>query len=344
SRQWLRRTIDLISALVLLRATLLTRITGDAGIPGQRAAAVPVGRIGAEDVETSLTRSVAAFLHEGTVNVRGGAIPEPLRPQVVGAIKDVQATFRNLRWTGALSDPSRRSIADEAFLREIKAVACGGLLPLLPGGRDGALPDSLYGLGPIWLERWCDVPAEEAFGFDGAFGADRQRMRRLLAGCRTIANTRELPSALRRAARDLIAILHRPDQMLEISYVARKAVESERVWICLPIDYDRFCTLPPGEENAGKRFRSEEPEHWLDSLLRASSTNTMLSAYHPVLPDYSGRPFLAMIAPGDPTGLERTFDDRYFMASSELNLLNTLLFVDNSMPEATGEHAAGCST
>jgi hypothetical protein len=28
--------------------------------------------------------------------------------------------------------------------------------------------------------------------------------------------------------------------------------------------------------------------------------------------------------------LARTFDDRYFMASTELNLLNTLLFVDDS--------------
>ena len=39
---------------------------------------------------------------------------------------------------------------------------------------------------------------------------------------------------------------------------------------------------------------------------------------------------------GDPTGLERAFDDRYFMASSELNLLNTMLFVAESSPSSPG--------
>src|SRR5262249_30997567 len=62
-RQWLRRTVDLVSALVLLRATVLTRITGDAGIPGQQAAVVPVGRIGQDEIETSLAQSVGALLH-----------------------------------------------------------------------------------------------------------------------------------------------------------------------------------------------------------------------------------------------------------------------------------------
>jgi hypothetical protein len=33
--------------------------------------------------------------------------------------------------------------------------------------------------------------------------------------------------------------------------------------------------------------------------------------------------------------LARTFDDRYFMASTELNLLNTLLFVEESSTMAS---------
>ena len=64
----------------------------------------------------------------------------------------------------------------------------------------------------------------------------------------------------------------------------------------------------------------------------------------PVLPYYAAHPYIALIARGDPTGLARTFDDRYFMASTELNLLNTLLFVDDS---STGEHdhvlCTGCA-
>src|SRR5262249_52392627 len=49
-RQWLRRTLDLLSALLLLRATILTRVTGDAGLRNQKAAIVPVGPVGADDV------------------------------------------------------------------------------------------------------------------------------------------------------------------------------------------------------------------------------------------------------------------------------------------------------
>jgi hypothetical protein len=35
----------------------------------------------------------------------------------------------------------------------------------------------------------------------------------------------------------------------------------------------------------------------------------------------------------DPLGLQQMFDDRYFMASSELNLLNTLLLCERDQPE-----------
>jgi hypothetical protein len=63
----LRRKIDLISALVLLRATLLTRITGDAGIVRQRAAIVPLGRIGTEELGTACLSAIAIFARESRV-------------------------------------------------------------------------------------------------------------------------------------------------------------------------------------------------------------------------------------------------------------------------------------
>jgi hypothetical protein len=50
------------------------------------------------------------------------------------------------------------------------------------------------------------------------------------------------------------------------------------------------------------------------------------TATAPVLPYYQAQPYVALVARGDPTGLGRVFDDRYFMASTELNLLNSVLF------------------
>ncbi len=59
---------------------------------------------------------------------------------------------------------------------------------------------------------------------------------------------------------------------------------------------------------------------------RAAAVSVSPTALSPVLPYFKAQPYVALLARGDPTGLERVFDDRYFMASTELNLLNTLLF------------------
>ncbi|MGI8424438.1 MAG: hypothetical protein ACR2NO_10075 [Chloroflexota bacterium] len=326
NRQWLRRTIDLVSALVLLRATILTRITGDAGITGQRAAVVPVGRSGAEDSETSLAASVAALLHEGKVYLRD-TVPAYLRVVVESALRDTFDAFRGLRWTGTPNDRSRLSIATPAVLQKVRQTVCTLTEPLLGGRGAGALPVQTYGLGPVWMERWDDVRSEEIFKFEGGSAAGRGRLDRLLLSCRTIARSRGLPGPLRRAGRDVESILQRPDDLSGISFVARKVVDTDRVWVCLPVDYVRLCAPPPGEDNVGRPFRLDDPEAWLETLVRIGWANANVSAHHPVLPHFDDGPFLAMIAQGDPTGTERAFDDRFFMASSELNLLNAILFV-----------------
>jgi hypothetical protein len=183
-------------------------------------------------------------------------------------------------------------------------------------------------IGPLWMERWTDIPAAEAFPFEGAVDGGEARLKRLVDSCRDIARSRQqrdVPGPLRRAARDVRSIVERPHALDGISFMARRSVESDRAWVCIPIDYDRFCAVPPGEEHAGTAFRLVQPEHWLDALIRAAYANTEVASHQPVLPRFDGRPFRAFSAQGDPTGMRRAFDDRYFMASSELNLLNTIL-------------------
>jgi hypothetical protein len=139
-----------------------------------------------------------------------------------------------------------------------------------------------------------------------------------------IANKRELrlPEALRRAARGMYEILDRPEFLEAKTYVVDRSVASTRVWVALPLAYHRFCS--PDEH--GQYPEVEEPEQWLETMVRAVAASAELSAYSPVLPAYRERPFLAFLTNGDPTGIDRVFDDRYFMASTELNLLNTILF------------------
>jgi len=49
----------------------------------------------------------------------------------------------------------------------------------------------------------------------------------------------------------------------------------------------------------------------------------------PVVPRYQDFPWAAAVGQRVLSQLELVFDNRYFMASSELNLLNTLLLEDD---------------
>jgi hypothetical protein len=323
-RQWLRRTVDLLSALVLLRATIYTRITGDAAIPGQAATVVPVGRTGTEEVTLSLGQAVRQFLHEGDVYLRD-PVPPPLRVLVEAARRGAAATFRNLDWVGALRDPNRRTVVTPSVVRALSDRVRAPVAPLVDPSGEVALPERVYGLGPIWLERWDDLDSDERFRVPLPAAAEERRVGDLRKRLAVIGKRSDLPDALRRAARDLYVVLDRPEALSNRSFTTGRAVDSARVWVCLPLDYVRFCR--DGADGAGGPARLGDEELWLNGLYRAVAASATPAAADPALPHFRDRPFLVVLASGDPTGLSRVFDSRYFMASAELNLLNTILFV-----------------
>ena len=55
----------------------------------------------------------------------------------------------------------------------------------------------------------------------------------------------------------------------------------------------------------------------------------------PPLPKYESFPWAAAVGDVSPLKLDLVFDDRYFMASNEMNLLNTLLLANENVD--TGE-------
>jgi hypothetical protein len=57
------------------------------------------------------------------------------------------------------------------------------------------------------------------------------------------------------------------------------------------------------------------------------------SAVIPPLPRYESFPWAASVGEVSPLKLDLAFDDRYFMASNELNLLNTLLLAEGQAEE-----------
>jgi hypothetical protein len=81
----------------------------------------------------------------------------------------------------------------------------------------------------------------------------------------------------------------------------------------------------------GKPFEVEDPDTWRDSLAQSLSAT---SAVMPPIPRYAEYPWAASVGNANPLKMDTVFDDRYFMASNELNLLNTLLLAN------AGESAA----
>lgn len=65
---------------------------------------------------------------------------------------------------------------------------------------------------------------------------------------------------------------------------------------------------------------------WRDALGRILSAS---AAVIPAIPRYEGMPWVAGVGQVNPLKFDVVFDDRYFMASNELNLLSPLLLSEN---------------
>lgn len=327
SRRWVRQTLDLLTLLVLLRATMLTRIRGDAGVPGQQLAVVPVGSIGTDDLEQTMSEHVREFLREADVFLRGR--PERERAAIVAAAqKNTREIFPAVDVLGRTATLHRRSISQEDTVRALAQQIYAATTPLLRPDAPPRLPPQVTCIGPLWLEDWSDLRTEESFIFEIWDHRVRDAYRHLLGQLNVIKDDRSLPSAIRWPARTLHKLLIRERQDLDRQYKARKPLRSVGTWLCVPLDYPRFCTQPDRNGSLERRPLNE-PIAWHSALLRAAQTTAEPTVLLPVLPHYDSKPFVLMRARWDPTDMERVLDDRYFMASTELNLLNTILFASN---------------
>jgi hypothetical protein len=69
ARQWLRQSLDLMTLLIMLRSTILTRITGDSDLR-QKLALVPVGAVGVDELINLMSQYVSQFMREAERNYR----------------------------------------------------------------------------------------------------------------------------------------------------------------------------------------------------------------------------------------------------------------------------------
>lgn len=319
-RQWLRQSLDLMTLLVMLRATIFTRITGDAGLQ-QSLAFVPVGCVGVDELLSLMSQYVTDFLREADTYVMGGGAPH-LAGLVKNARSNCYELFSRFRLHGiAQKDADGASFARERNARDFLEQSSTPLAALLPDdGMRPVIAEHMYFAGPMVLENWAHFDKREVFSFEGQLTAVEQMTRALYGQLKEIDRSDALPGSLRIPAANLFRLLAREKFGAATEFNTLKNLRSPNTWVALPAAYPQFMK-PVGNHDEQARPLSE-PEQWRESLGRALSSGATVM---PAIPRYEGVPWVAGVGQTHPLKFDVVFDDRYFMASSELNLLNTLL-------------------
>jgi hypothetical protein len=320
-RRWLRQALDVMTLLVMLRSTIFTRISGDSRLR-QKIALVPVGGVGLEELVSLMAQHVNDFLREAEVFVRRSRDRDRIGT-VKNAAGNVVELFQSPKLRAmARKDGDGRSATRVEDMGRLVDRATSAVMPLLaPLDGQTFLPDRLYFAGPVILENWQDFDKQEAFSFEGHQTVLQDRSRRLLTQLRTIDGDPGFPGALRTPAASLRKLLLRERSESENEFQTLKELKSPSTWVTVPVGYAQF--VKPTAD--GRQFRVEDAPAWLDALARSLGAGT---AFIPAVPSYESFPWAASVGQADPLRLSLVFDDRYFAATSELNLLNTLLLGD----------------
>ncbi len=330
-RQWLRQVSDLLTFLVLLRSTIHTRITGDAGLDRQRLAIVPVGGIGSKEMLSLMSTHVRNFLKESNIFLRDSAADRTRCGLVSNAHKQAYHLFSKFSLDATSQQSTLRSFARPGDIENFSVRASGDNAPLLLDPKedpDCVLPENLYCVGPFWLEHWKTLDKQERFSVEGWL---ESKVQELLSELRQIYSNHEMPSKLRVSAEELHRTLAREKDEVSREFSTVKALRSSSTWLVVPVDYTRF--WKPGPD--GRLPPLEYEEEWCDSLGRClSSTRDVL----PVIPRYADTPYAAIVGEQDPARLDLVFDDRYVAASNELNLLNTILLSESDSTNSSASN------
>jgi Helicase conserved C-terminal domain len=320
-RRWLRQVSDLLTFLVMLRSTILTRITGDAGLDGQRLAVVPVGSIGSEEMLSTMSAQVRRFRHECQVLLHDVHVSRDLVGLLVHADAAVRRVFSQCALIGTARQRGFRSTVRLTDMRRFSDQASADNTPLLPDPREEPhilLPDHIYCVGPFWLESWGDLDKEERFIVEGWLTDVNRQVARLYGELKRISEERRLPSRLRRPAEELYRLLAREKEEATREFSTVKTLDSRSTWLAVPVDYPRFWREGPD----GCYPSLGDHEEWRDALACCLATGRDVL---PVIAQYQDIPYAAAAGVPDPARFSLVFDDRYLAASSELNLLNIIL-------------------
>lgn len=292
----------------------------------QSLALVPVGAVGLEELVSLMSQNVTQFVREAEVIWRRLKDEEKVR-----LVKYAQANVIELFSHTKLQAAARKGIDRRTMVRyedakNLGELASGALRPLLVHAPQGtSIPDHVYVAGPAFLESWGDFDKLEVFSFEGHTTEVNQVARRVIAQLISIDEDRAFPSNLRQPAANLLRLLQREKKDAANEFNTLKNLKSPNTWISVPSGYVQFMAVDRQLE--GRPFEVVDPDIWRDGLAQGlAATNAVI----PPIPRYAEFPWAASVGNANPLNLDTVFDDRYFMASNELNLLNTLLLADGT--------------
>ena len=172
---------------------------------------------------------------------------------------------------------------------------------------------------------WSDRQTEERFSFEGWRTDIQLTSSRLLGLLRQIYEGVNFPPKLKRPAKELHKLLIREQKEKILEYSTLQALKTENIVISLQLDYPHFWIE---QLDDGTREQVlEDPQTWRNALGRCLTPQGLVM---PVVAQYRSFPWVAVAGRRVFGQLETIFDDRYFMASSELNLLNSILLEDEA--------------
>lgn len=325
SRRWLRQSSDLLTLLLMIRATIFTRIKGDAGLRRQRMAFVPVGFVGDEELLNLMSADLQDFLNEANVFLCDHHNQE--EKGLVRRAKDLaQDLFRHFKITGMSSNAEISSYVNSNTIEDLaKSLSRpSSKLLVIPTQESLKIPKELTCIGPFWLEDWRGRNCEERFSFDTWLKDVREDSRGLLGLLTRIFENQTYPHKLKKPAKELHKLLIREKEASVREYSTLQATGTDNVFIALPLDYPHFWQKQPSDGIRSNVI--EDPTTWRNALGRALTPRGTIM---PVVPYYQDFPWAVVIGKCVSSNLNIVFDDRYFLASSELNLLNSLLLEDN---------------
>jgi hypothetical protein len=311
---------------MMLRSTIHTRIKGDSGLRRQRIAFVPVGSIGDEELLNLMSDDVQSFLQEARVFVYDHH-SEDNKGIVKKTQQLIEEIFADFKLTGSAADRNTKSYIEyntlEAFVEGVSRIS-SQLLPSLEN-TDLIIPKNLTCIGSFWIEDWGRRKTEERFNFEGWRKNTGKKIDELLNKLYFISKDKEgkFPPKLQRPARELYTILQQEQEALTQEYSTLQNLQTENIIVSIPIDYPHFWHK---QEPDTPKQTLEDPASWQNSLGRSLTPQGLVM---PVIAKYEGIPWVAVAGRRVFDQLETTFSDRYFMASGELNLLNTILLEDN---------------